>query len=305
MRTLRGAVPSDSTLGETTTGMVELFRILVPYLVPIFVVSTMLNVGLTQQLQDILRHLTRWGFVAKMLLANFVLVPLVMIVATRVASFDPALEAGLLIFALCAGAPFLIKLTQHADHDVALGAAVMMLLMAVTVVYVPIALPIVLEGVTVDAWAIARSLLQQMILPIAVGMVAMRFLPNVAIGMQPWVAKLGNYALYAVIAATLIGYVPDMLDIVGTGAIFVGLVFVLAAFGIGYLTGARKDHLEDVGGLGTAQRNTAAGLIIASQNFNDPNVLVMLTLANTLGIVLLLVIARALSRDNPRRVATT
>jgi BASS family bile acid:Na+ symporter len=50
--------------------------------------------------------------------------------------------------------------------------------------------------------------------------------------------------------------------------------------------------------LGTAQRNTAAGLIIATQNFDDPNVLVMLTLANTLGIVMLLLIARALSRDN-------
>ncbi len=42
-----------------------------------------------------------------------------------------------------------------------------------------------------------------------------------------------------------------MLGIVGTGAIFVGLAFVLAAFGIGYLTGAGKDHLQDVGGLGS------------------------------------------------------
>ncbi len=135
-------------------------------------------------------------------------------------------------------------------------------------------------------------------------MLAVRFLPGVARPIQPWVAKLGNYALYVVLGATLIGYFPDMLDIVGTGAILVGLVFVAAAFGIGYLTGAGKDHLEDVGGLGTAQRNTAAGLIIATQNFDDPNVLVMLTLANTLGIVLLLAVAAVLSRDNPQRLAT-
>jgi BASS family bile acid:Na+ symporter len=284
--------------------MFEFFQGVARFSIPIFVISTMLNVGLTQTLAAILRHLTRWGFVAKMLLANFVLVPLLMIAATRVASFDPALEAGLLIFALCAGAPFLIKLTQRAEHDVALGAAVMMLLMAVTVVYAPIALPLVLDGVTVDAWAVARSLLLQLLVPVAIGMLAVRFLPDLATAAQPWVAKLGNYALYAVIGATLIGYFPDMLDIVGTGAILVALAFVVAAFGIGYLTGAGKDHLEDVGGLGTAQRNTAAGLIIASQNFANPDVLVMLTLANTLGIVLLLVIARAVSRDNPQRVAT-
>jgi bile acid:Na+ symporter, BASS family len=76
-------------------------------------------------------------------------------------------------------------------------------------------------------------------------------------------------------------------------------VFVLAAFGIGYLMGAGKDHLQDVGGLGTAQRNTAAGMIIAVQNFSGyPDVLVMLTLANTLGILMLMFIARRLSRDN-------
>jgi BASS family bile acid:Na+ symporter len=75
-------------------------------------------------------------------------------------------------------------------------------------------------------------------------------------------------------------------------------VFVGASFGLGYLAGAGRDHLEDVGGLGTAQRNTAAGVIVAIQNFSDPNVFVMLTLANILGIVMLLFIARALSRDN-------
>ena len=54
-----------------------------------------------------------------------------------------------------------------------------------------------------------------------------------------------------------------------------------------------------MGGLGTAQRNTAAGVIIATQNFSDhPDVLVMITLANTLGIVMLLFIAKALSSDN-------
>ena len=83
------------------------------------------------------------------------------------------------------------------------------------------------------------------------------------------------------------------------GRASLGLEFVAAAFGIGYLAGAGKDHLEDVGGLGTAQRNTAAGVIIATQNFSDyPNVLVMITLANTLGILMLLLIAKALSRDN-------
>ena len=279
--------------------MLEVFISLVQIVAPIFVVSTMLHVGLTQKLSNITGHLSNYGFVLKMLVANFVVAPLLMIVAVYFAPFDPALKAGLLIFSVCAGAPFLIKLTQMAKHEVALGAAVMMLLMVVTVAYTPIVLPMVLSGISVDAWAVAKSLLLQLLLPIAAGMLVVQFLPRIAEKLTPWVGRLGNVSLYVLVGSTLIGYFPNMIAIVGTGAILVGLLFVAGAFGTGYLAGAGKDHLEDVGGLGTAQRNTAAGTIIAVQNFSDyPDVLVMITLANTLGILMLLLIAKALSRDN-------
>ncbi|HEU4386861.1 MAG TPA: bile acid:sodium symporter [Blastocatellia bacterium] len=284
--------------------MFQFVRSAVQYIAPVFVICTMLNVGLTQKPSAIARHLRNWSFVFKMLLANFVLAPLVMIVALYFAPFDPALKAGLLIFCLGAGAPFLIKLTQTAEHEVALGAAVMMLLMIVTVVYLPAVLPLFLSGVSVDALAIARALLLQMLLPIGVGMVAAQFLLGLAKKVQPLIGGVGNAAMYAMVVATIIGYFPNLLNIIGTGAFLVGLVFVLAAFGLGYLAGWGKDHLEDVGGLGTAQRNTAAGVIVAIQNFKDPNVFVMLTLANILGIIMLLVIARTLSRDNKVKVKT-
>jgi BASS family bile acid:Na+ symporter len=278
--------------------MFEFLRSAIQVVAPVFVISTMLNVGLTQKPSAIAEHLKNWPFVIKMLLANFVFAPLLMIIALYFAPFDPPLKAGLLIFSLGAGAPLLIKLTQTAQHEVALGAAVMMLLTVVTVVYMPIVLPLVLTGVSVDAFGVARSLLLQLLLPIGVGMLAAQFLPGLVKKVQPWVGRLGSVALYLLIVITLVGYYPNLLDIIGKGAFLVGLAFVGAAFGLGYLAGAGKDHLEDIGGLGTAQRNTAAGVIIALENFSNPNVLVMLTLANMLGIVMLLVIAKALSRDN-------
>ena len=282
--------------------MFEFLRGAIQFIAPIFVISTMLNVGLTQKPSDIARHLNNWPFVLKMLLANFVFAPLLMIVALYFAPFDPALKAGLLIFSLGAGAPLLIKLTQTAEHEIALGAAVMMLLMVVTVGYMPVVLPMLLNGISVDGWAVARSLLLQLLLPIGVGMLAAQLMPALVKKVQPWVGGLGNVTLYALIVVTLVGYYPNLFNIIGTGAFMVGLAFVAAAFGFGYLAGAGKDHLEDIGGLGTAQRNTAAGVIIAVENFKDPNVFVMLTLANMLGIVMLLFIAKTLSRDNKLKV---
>jgi bile acid:Na+ symporter, BASS family len=278
--------------------MFQFLRTSVQFIAPVFVICTMLNVGLTQRPSAIAGHLKNCPFVLKMLAANFIFAPLVMIGALYLIPFDPALKAGLMIFCLGAGAPFVIKLTQTAEHDLALGAAVMMVLMVVTVPYVPLVLPLVLSGVSVNALAIARALLLQMLLPIGVGMLAAMLLPGLSKKLQPLVGGLGNLAMYAMLVATLVGYFPNLLQIIGTGAFLVGLVFVAAAFGLGYLAGFGKDNLEDVGGLGTAQRNTAAGVIIAIQNFRDPNVFVMLTLANILGIVMLLILARFLSRDN-------
>lgn len=284
--------------------MFQFLRTAIQFIAPVFVICTMLNVGLTQKPAAIAEHLKNWPFDLKMLAANFIFAPLLMIGALYFAPFSPALKAGLLIFSLGAGAPFLIKLTQTSEHDLALGAAVMMMLMIVTVIYMPVVLPLVLSGVSVNALAIARALLLQMLLPIGVGMLAALVLPDLSKKLQPLVGGLGNLAMYALVVATLVGYFPNLLQIVGTGAFLVGLVFVAAAFGLGYLAGFGKDHLEDVGGLGTAQRNTAAGVIIAIQNFSDPNVFVMLTLANILGIVMLMILARFLSRDNKVRLET-
>jgi BASS family bile acid:Na+ symporter len=284
--------------------MFQFLRMAVQFIAPVFVIATMLNVGLTQKLSAIAAHLKNRMFVLKMLAANFVFAPLLMIIALYFAPFDPALKAGLLIFSLGAGAPFLIKLTQTAEHELSLGAAVMMVLMVITVPYMPVVLPRVLSGVSVDALAIAKALLIQMLLPIGVGMLFAQLLPSLVKRLQPWVGRIGNLAMYAMVVATLIGYFPNLLNIIGTGAFLVGLVFVAAAFGFGYLAGWGKDHLEDIGGLGTAQRNTAAGVIVAIQNFKDPNVFVMLTLANILGIVMLLFVAKALSRDNKVSIET-
>lgn len=280
--------------------MFELLRVVSGYAVPVFVVATMLNVGLTQRPGAILRHLSNRPFILKMLIANFIGAPLLMIGALKLVPFDPELKVGLLIFSLCAGAPFLIKLTQASKNDVALGAAVMMMLMLATTIYVPIVFPMLLDTLTVGAWDIARSLAVQMVAPMAAGMVAAAAAAKLAAAVQPWIGRLSNAALVVVLVTTLGGYAPGIVRIAGEGAIALSAAFVLAAAVLGWFAGWGKDHLEDVGALGTGQRNTAAGLIIASQNFPSyPDVLLMIVIANTLGILILLALARWMQKDNP------
>lgn len=274
------------------------------FALPIFIFLTMANVGLTQHPKKILEHWRNWPFLLKMLLANFVAAPAIMWLLLQLWPLQPEYMAGLFVFSLGAGAPFLIKLTATSEHDLALGAATMLLLVLGTIVVVPLALPALLTRLEVDGGAMAWTLVRQLLLPILLGAVLAHFATDFSRRIQPWVAKIGNITLYVVIGATLVGYLPQMGAIVGSGALILGLVFVLAAFGIGYLAGWGDDVLEDIGGLATAQRNTAAAMLIAVSSFTDPTVFVLITLVNTIGIAVLIGIAKFLKGDNAKVAAS-
>ena len=177
---------------------------------PVFVFLTMFNVGLTQKLRDIVKYLKDKKFGIRMLVANFILAPLLMWGMLQLFPIDPYLRLGLAIFSICAGAPFLIKLTHQSEHDLALGASTMITLVLATVVIVPLLLTLIIPQIDIDGGLIAWTLLKQLILPIILGLLFAKLLPNLTKFVQPWVAKIGNWALYVMIVATLVGYFPAL-----------------------------------------------------------------------------------------------
>lgn len=278
--------------------MYEFFQTLGSWGVTVFVVTSMLNVGLTQRPSRLLTHLSNKAFLLRMVLLNFLVVPALMIAATELVDLDPVYEAGLLLFGLAAGAPFLIKLTGISDSDIALATAVLLVLMVGTVIVLPILLPRLIEGLTVDAWSVVQGLLIQMVLPLVIGMVLLQVAEGFVDVVQPWVARIANIALYVLIVAIIIGYLPAMGDPGLWAAVGVGMVVLLLALFLGWTMGDGLEDLQEVGALATAQRGTAAALIVAQDNFDDPRVLVVITLLNTFGVVVLILAARLLSREN-------
>src|SRR3954467_13453706 len=108
------------------------------------------------------------GFVLA-LLANFVVMPLGALALAKMLWLDEPFGIGLLLLGCAAGAPFLPKLAELAKGNLACTVGAMVLLMAVTVGYLPFVLPAPVAGVTVDPWKIARSLVLLMLLPLAAG----------------------------------------------------------------------------------------------------------------------------------------
>ena len=91
-----------------------------------------------------------------------------------------------------------------------------------------------------------------------------------------------------------------IVGVLGTGTIIAIALFLLGALVIGYLMGGKDPGIRSVLGLGTAQRNLLAALVVAAQNFSDdPNVITMILVAGLVGLVLLMVVGGELGKRQP------
>lgn len=282
--------------------ILNLFGAIGNFTLPIFVFLTMFNVGLTQTIGDFKNYIDEWQFYLRMLGINFILSPLIMFLLLQIFTIPSPLEIGLIIFSLAAGAPFIIKLTQFSGHDIALGATLLLVLVIATSIYLPIALPIFIPGASIGAWSLFWTLFRQMVLPILFGLFLHYFFTDTVEKYQPIVGKAGNLTLWIVVVGVLLGELQGLFQIIGEGAIFTGILFIILITLCGYFLagkGSSQDHYQDLGALGSGQRNTAACMIVATTNFADlPEVLLIITIVNTVGLVLLILLAKYLSQDN-------
>src|SRR3954465_13432796 len=190
---------------------------LVSLSVLIFAVTSMLSVGLGYAVREILGPLGHTPGVFRALAANFILVPLAAFVVIRLLPLDPPLETGLLLVAMAAGAPFLIKLPEHAEHDVGLSASLLVLLLPATVIYMPLVVPLALPHSTVSAWAIARPLVLTMLAPLALGLLIKHRFESWAERLRPGLSKASSVALVILIAATIVANLGAITNVFGTG----------------------------------------------------------------------------------------
>jgi len=264
--------------------------------VVVFVVSSTLSVGLGLTVPQILAPLRNGRLVGLALLANFVLAPVVAIGLARALSLDEPLAVGLLLVGIAGGAPFLLKLADLSRSNMPFAVGLMVVLMVVTVGYVPIVLPRLLENVAVNPAAIARSLILLMLIPLAIGLALRAWHAPAAAGVRAFVAPVSSISMIFVVVLTTAGHFGSMLSILGSFGSVAAVIFVVSCCGIGWILGGPGRDTRGVLSLGTAQRNTAAALVVAGQNFSDAKVVVMITVVMVVSFAVLMPLAGAWGR---------
>lgn len=263
----------------------------------IFIVTSMLGMGFSLTIPQILTPLKNRKLIIMSLVANFILVPILTLLIVRIIPLSEGLQIGLILVGFAAGAPFLPKLVQVAKGEMAFTAGLMVLLMVITIAYLPVVLPFVLTGVQVNPWEIAQSLILLMLIPLGIALFIRARYEGVAKGLVPTMTMAANLSLAAMFIGYFVGYFDVTYGVIGTGGILVSILLVVGAVIIGYLLGGKDRDNKKVLALGTGQRNLAAAFAIASSNFAaNPEVLIEVMDVAVVGLIILMLIAGELGR---------
>jgi bile acid:Na+ symporter, BASS family len=266
----------------------------------LFVLFSMLAMGLGLTVAQISAPLRSVRLVGLSLLANFVVMPAVALGLAKLLWLEEPLGAGLLLLGLAAGAPFLPKLTQLAQGNLAFSVGLMVLLMVITVGYMPLVLPVLLPGVSVNPMKIAQSLFLLMLLPLACALAVSAKFPAAAARVKPALDKTSSVSLILVFVLLIVVNFEHVRSVFGTRGILASILFVAAGYGVGWSLGGPAADTRSVLGLGTAQRNIAAALVVG-QTFSDPKVIAMLVVVAIFGLLILVPLSRMLAGGTKRK----
>jgi predicted Na+-dependent transporter len=258
----------------------------------LFVVTSMLAMSLSLSLQQMTQPLKNVRLVSLALLANFVLVPLLAFVITKVIPLDQSLQIGVILLGTAAGAPFIPKLVQGAKGNVAFSVGLMFLIMVVTIFYLPFILPLLLPGVEVNPWDIAKSLIVTMLIPLVIGMLIKSHSPDVADHWAPVMQKISGLTILILLVVGLGLNISNILGFIGTRGIGAMVLLILGSLVIGLLFGGRDPGVRTAMGLSTANRNGAAALLVATQNFSGTDTLPFVLVGVVMMLLILLPVAK-------------
>jgi bile acid:Na+ symporter, BASS family len=281
--------------------MDEVFKILdlaLKISLVLFMVGNLLDMGLKLKLQDALGGLRNVRFVVQSVLWGFVLCPGLAYLLTKIIPLDPAYAMGMVLIGMAPCAPFLPPMVEKARGDMGSTAAFMLLTSVITVVYMPVAVPFLVEGLTASAWTIAKPLLFFVLAPLAIGMAIQRASAPVAAKLQPVVKQATGIATITMLVLCLIIYGKGFIGAIGTYAIGTQILFfsvvTAASYGLSFgLSHGQKSVLS----LGMATRNIGAALapLFAVADV-DQRAIVMVALGVPMQTIFSLIAARWLSR---------
>jgi bile acid:Na+ symporter, BASS family len=238
----------------------------------ITLIEMMVTTGLGVKFSDALQVGKRWGLVVRVLLANYILVPVAAVALLLLFHAKPMVATGILVAAACPGAPYGPPFTAMAKGNVTLAVGLMIILAGSSAIVTPALLALLLPLVAgktvveVNVLKMVGTLLGAQLFPLCVGLWVRHRRPALADRLRGPAGTLSVSLNLLTLGVILVTQFRTLLEVHLSGY-FGMLCLVIASMGAGWLMGKGPGESPQATVLTTSVRNVGVGLAIAAGSF--------------------------------------
>ena len=272
----------------------------------IFMFGNMLDLGLRLDLRKALAGLRDVRFVILILVWGYIVCPGLGYLMAVTLPLSPGYAMALILVAIAPGNPFLAISVSKARGDVNYAATFMLLASAVTVVYMPFMVPVLVKGLNATPWMIAKPMLVFILLPMVVGVIFRLRWESGAAKVQPFVKKITGLDTLLMVTLLFVIYGKGLISSVGTFAfgsqIVLVAVIAVASYWLGF--GMPKPQ-KQVLVLGLCARNVGAAMapLFIAPNVNPETIMAVGALGTFLVIGSGLAVAKIFAKSTGKDIA--
>jgi len=245
---------------------------LINVLAAVTLIEMMATIGLGVTLSDVLRVSRNWGLVARAVLANYILVPAAAVGLLLLFRATPMVAVGLLVAAVCPGAPYGPPFTAMAKGNVPVSVGLMVILAGSSAIIAPLLLQFLLPlmagdtPLKINVVKMVGTLLGAQLLPLCVGLLVRHQHPSLADRLKRQAGMLSALLNLFLLAAILFVQFRALAEIRLVG--YVGMLsLLLLTMLAGGLAGGRTSENRKGLVITTAVRNVGVGLVIVTGSF--------------------------------------
>jgi BASS family bile acid:Na+ symporter len=285
--------------------VMQFLEVIFQPLVFAFTVSGMATMGLQSRVSEVIAAFMDKKSMALIFVWGWVLGPALGYLIAGVLPLAEPYVIGLLFYSLAPCAPFLPVMVGTARGDVSFAAALVPIVAVGTVVIMPLMGPLMIEGLTISAWDLAKVLLMYILIPLTLGAALRCFAATAATRIFPAVNVFAKITTALTPLVAIVIYWRDMLDTVGSFALLSIMIFMVVIGLITYRFGfGLKQDQRSVMSLGMLTRNGSVVLIAAIAMPNvDPRVITFTIMWGLWSGVLSLIAARIFAKHAGKTVA--
>ncbi len=124
----------------------DLFDIIYNGFLYAFMITTFLGIGISYTASQLKEPLKRYNLMTRAVILNIILIPAIAFIFTLLFPIKEAVATGIILVAICPGAPFGPKLAQVENGDVPYSIGSMFLLAMISIITIPLSASLLLPG---------------------------------------------------------------------------------------------------------------------------------------------------------------